>query len=105
MRNLINIFKGAVLEEKLLWLYVALMPLMRNTFLAFTARRIILADFLFIGLFSVFFWKVFTGKRKIERVPLFIPLFLMFFSFLFSLLNSVSFADSFFEFAGKLRMF
>lgn len=92
------------LEEKLLWLYTALLALLNIFMLKFVNKNIALADFLFIILFSVWFIKSLRHKIAFRKTHLEFPLFFMIALFLASFLNTRYPLESFIELAGLIYL-
>jgi O-antigen ligase len=101
MKRFFGIFKNTgTIEEKLLWLYIAIMPITSISFFTFIRRNIICADFVFIVLFIIYLLKYIQGKIKIEKTSLELSLFAMISLFSISIINSVYLIDSFLELTG-----
>lgn len=99
-----NLLRGSILEEKLLWLYLAFIPIMNAPFITFAKKKILYADFMFAILLIVWIVKCLNGKTKVEKSSLEFPLFLMLFLFSVSFINSVDFLYSFAELAGLIYL-
>ena len=104
MKSLICLYKESSLEEKLLWLYAAVMPFIDVFYFKFHGKKIVCADIVFIALFVVCVTKYIKGKLVINKSPLYLSLFLMPILFLVSFINSVNIFDSFVEFAGLIYL-
>lgn len=104
LRPLIARFKETALEEKLLWLYTALIPFLNIFYLKFHNKKIVCADIVFILLFLVCSVKYIKGKMMIGRNSIYAPLALMPVLFLPSFINSVSMRDSLVEFSGLMYL-
>lgn len=100
MNKLIEYWKRTDIVEKLLYLYVLLIPMMQVPYLPIVAHKIKYCDIVFLALFITWLAQLLRGKRKIEQTPLLIPLALMLVSFLFSFAGSTRRFDSAIEFAG-----
>ena len=104
MKFLIRTYKESSLEEKLLWLYAAVMPLIDVFYFKFHGKKIACADIVFVVLLIVCVIKYIKGKLVINKSPLYLPLFLMPILFLFSFVNSVNIFDSLVEFTGLIYL-
>lgn len=89
-KALMSIWKESALEEKLLHLYVILMPFLDYFIFTFCNKKILYADFVFLLLFVVWVSKYALGKIKIDFVHLKFSLVLLPVLFSFSFLNSSS---------------
>ncbi|MFC1667388.1 O-antigen ligase family protein [Candidatus Omnitrophota bacterium] len=104
MKNLINLWKNSKLEEKVLWLYIVLVPFTGVSHLYIGMKKVGYADFVFAGLFLIFLIKYLSKKAKLPGNPMTFSFILMFSLFSLSLFNSVNLFDSFVEIAGLIYL-
>jgi len=96
--------KGFTLEEKLLWLYVALMPFAEVFHFALGAKRVSFVDFIAATLIGVWAVKRLNGKVQFVKTSMEFPLILMICLFLPSFINSTDIFDSIIETGGLIYL-
>jgi len=104
MKALINAWKNSVIEEKILWLYAALIPFSSVGYFHLAAKRVGCADLVFAALLVVWLIKYFRGKVKFRRTALEGPFILMTVLFSLSFINSVKIFDSLMELSGLIYL-
>lgn len=104
MNELTDIWKNSAIEEKLLWLYTALMPFLNIFFLRLYGKKIICADLVFAVLFIILAIKYFTGKINIRNNYCGCQLLIMIALFFVSFINSVDIFGSFIELLGLVYL-
>lgn len=97
MNRLREIWKNSTGEEKLLWLYVILLPLMDLPLCIFAGKKVLAADAIFVILLGSFLLKILLKKIRFTLTSIGIPLFIMISLFSISLFNSVSIISGFAE--------
>lgn len=93
-------FIKAGIFEKILWLYVILIPFMRVPPLPIVGQKIQYSDAVFMVILIIWAWLFLSAKAKLKKTPLLLPAVLMLVFLLPSFANSPSWLKSFIEFAG-----
>lgn len=92
------------LTEKLLYLYIILVPVMRVPYFPFIGQKIQYSDIFFLILFFIWLTQLLKRTKKFLNVPLIVPLSGMLILFLFSFIHSEHWAISGIEYAGILYL-
>jgi O-antigen ligase len=104
VQKLIRIWNSSTPEEKLLYIYTALIPFLDNYIFTVAGKKIIYADFVFVFMFLAWlFKKIYTGS-KVEFTGLRFPSLMLVGAFAVSFLNSVSVLSSFVELTGLIYL-
>lgn len=98
-KNMFSVMMAGILE-KLLWLYVILIPFMRVPALPLVGEKVQYSDAIFLVLFGLLVWLFLSGKNKLNKTPLLLSAVLMLVMFLPSFVNSPLWLKSFIEFTG-----
>jgi len=104
MKNLVNIWKTLLLEEKILWIYILLLPLTGVAHFKLGPKRIGYIDFIFVIVLVLWLLKYLSGKVQFQRSSLELPLLLLLVSFSCSFINSRNLFDSLIELAGLIYL-
>ncbi len=97
MTKIKQIFKNSAIEVKLLWLYVAFLPLMNLPFCTFFGKRILLSDLIAVPLVLIALVKILQRKYKLNLTYVEYSLAIMLILFSLSFVNSTSVSNSIFE--------
>ncbi len=104
VKNYIAWWKKTGLIEKLLYLFIIFLPVMKVPRLPVFEEKIQYSDVIFILLFLLWFRAFLKKQRKIQKVMLGFPLFLLLISFSLSFINSERRIESGVEFLGILYL-
>lgn len=104
MKRLMQVWISSSLEEKILWLYMALMPCSGIAYFYLGIKRVGYSDLVFAALFIIWIIKYFNKKTRLPRTSLQAPLILMPVLFSLSFINSVNIFNSFTELAGLIYL-
>lgn len=104
MKRLVSLWINSSLEEKILWLYIALMPLSGIAYFMLGIKRIGYQDFVFIVLFIIWLIKYRRGETKFSTASLGLPFIFMLGLFLLSFINSINLFNSFIELLGLIYL-
>ncbi len=96
--------KRVSLAEKLLYLYIVLIPVMRVPYLPLIGQKIQYTDIVFLLLFFICLIQLIKGKRDFINVPLKFSLGSMLILFIFSFVHTVNWVRSGVEYAGILYL-
>ena len=97
-------WKQSTIEEKILWLYIMLIPFSEAVSFYFGVKRFGITDFVFVALLIAFIIKCLKGATRFHRTAMEPKLLLMLVLFSFSLLNSTNVVDSLSELSGLLYL-
>ncbi len=103
MKRIIASLKNSELTQKLLFLYIVLIPLMKITPFS-SINKIQYSDLVFAVIFLLWFTQIVKGNKVAHRIEPLYPLFLVLLAFSLSFINSGNVLHSGIEFAGILYL-
>lgn len=105
MKNLMNdIWKNSSISEKILYIYVALIPFIDLGYLHFGVKRVGCTELVFVGLFIAWTLRYIGGKIELRKTLLEFPIILMPALFSVSFFNSKNLLDSIAEMSGLIYL-
>lgn len=104
LHQISDFIKKISLTEKLLYLYIILIPVMRVPYLPFVGQKIQYSDIVFLLLFFIWLVQLIKGGRSFLNLPLKFSLGGMLIVFLFSFVHTEHLARSGLEYAGILYL-
>ncbi len=104
LSHLFGVLRKISLTEKLLYLFIFLIPVMRVPALPLVNQKIQYSDLVFAFLFGIWLVQLFRGGKTFRRVPLAFPLGCMLILFLFSFTHTDSWLKSGIEYLGLLYL-